>query len=178
MEKHYSIDAGIGEKMDGCPYSLYEDGRDVREYIIPPSGYEFIGFKLESLSNTQIYDGKLVAQYKKLPFKERATTFLLGLLLTLGILAIVGVIIGLTVSIFKPKKPQNTKVVAPVVLADTLLDAYLFEEEPDTATVSSIDDPELEAESEPEPEQIAPVEEQPKRSKPTPAFSSSKSSGL
>lgn len=162
MEKHYSIDAGIGEKMDGCPYSLYEDGRDVREYIIPPSGYEFIGFKLESLSNTQIYDGKLVAQYKKLPFKERATTFLLGLLLTLGILAIVGVIIGLTVSIFKPKKPQNTKVVAPVVLADTLLDAYLFEEEPDTATVSSIDDPELEAESEPEPEQIAPVEEQPK----------------
>ena len=115
MEKHFSIDAGVGEKMDGCPYSLYEDGHDVKDYIIPPKGHEFVGFKLEEQPNNQIYDGKLVAQYKKLPFRERFTDVARGLIVTLGILAIVGIITALTVSIFKtptttPKgkvKPQN-----------------------------------------------------------------------
>ena len=34
-EKHYSIDPGEGKKMDGCPYSTFEDGRDVQDFIIP-----------------------------------------------------------------------------------------------------------------------------------------------
>lgn len=152
VERHYCIDAGVGEKMNGCPYSLYEDGHDVQDYIIPPDGYEFIGFKLEPLSNTQIYDGKLVAQYKKLPFKERASDFLRGLLVALGVLAVIGIIVGLTISIFKPKKPQQTRIETPVVPVDTLTPA-------DTLSVE-----EFEASEETqiaESEEVNPIEETP-----------------
>ena len=43
-ERRFSIDPGKGKKMDGCPYSVYEDGQDVKEYIIPPKGYKFKGW--------------------------------------------------------------------------------------------------------------------------------------
>ena len=110
MEKHFSIDAGNGEKMDGCPYSLYEDGHDVKDYIIPPKGHEFVGFKLVELPNNQIYDGKLVAQYKRLPAKERYASLARSVIIALGILAVVGIIIALTVSVFKsPKTPKKNK---------------------------------------------------------------------
>lgn len=122
-EKHYSIDAGIGEKMDGCPYSLFEDGHDVQDYIIPPKGYVFNGFRFEPTDN-QVYDGKLIAQYEKEPLKERmASVFhVLAWILIAGI--IIGLITILTIGIFKPKKPHTretkpeTEITIPV--ADTL----------------------------------------------------------
>ena len=122
-EKHYSIDAGIGEKMDGCPYSLFEDGHDVKDYIIPPKGYVFNGFRFEP-TNNQVYDGKLIAQYEKEPLKERmASVFhILAWILIAGI--IIGLITILTIGIFKPKKPHThdpkpeTEITIPV--ADTL----------------------------------------------------------
>ena len=58
-EKKYSIDAGPGKKMDGCPYSNYEDGHDIKDYIIPPKGYVFTGFIFDPDAKNQIYDGKL-----------------------------------------------------------------------------------------------------------------------
>lgn len=96
--------------MDGCPYSLYEDGHDVKDYIIPPKGYEFVGFKLIELPNNQIYDGKLVAQYKRLPAKDRYAGLARGVIIALGILSVVGLIIALTISVFKsPKTPKKDK---------------------------------------------------------------------
>ena len=122
-EKHYSIDAGIGEKMDGCPYSLFEDGHDVKDYIIPPKGYTFKGFRFEPSPN-KIYDGKLVAQFEKEPFKERMAP----LLHVLAWVFIAGIIIGLitilTVGIFKPQKTSgidpNPIPEATTPIADTM----------------------------------------------------------
>ena len=63
-ERRFSIDPGKGKKMDGCPYSIYEDGRDVKDYIIPPKGYTFKGFQFDPDANNQIYDGNLIAEYE------------------------------------------------------------------------------------------------------------------
>ena len=123
-ERHFCIDPGIGEKMDGCPYSLYEDGHDVQEYIIPPTGYKFIGFKYEPLSNQQIYDGKLVAQYEKQPFKARLLSSMGKVLMVLATLAILGLIVYLAASVFKepktsrPAKTPQTEVIVPDTLAE------------------------------------------------------------
>lgn len=105
-EKHYSIDAGIGEKMDGCPYSLFEDGHDVKDYIIPPKGYIFKGFRFES-SDNQVYDGKLVAQFEREPFKERMASLFQVLVWVLVAGIIIGLITILTVGIFKPQKTHT-----------------------------------------------------------------------
>lgn len=106
-ERHFSIDAGMGTKMEGCPYSLYEDGRDVEEYIVPPKGYVFTGFKFVPLPDNQIYDGKLVAQYEKEPLKVRMLSVLNVLAWILIIGLVIGLITVLTISVFNPKKPQN-----------------------------------------------------------------------
>lgn len=122
-EKHYSIDAGIGEKMNGCPYSLYEDGHDVEDYIIPPKGYVFTGFSFEPLPNNQIYDGRLVAQYEKEPLKERMTSVLRVLVWILIIGAVIGLITVLTIGIFNPKQTKHQpqpSTEAPLVVVDTL----------------------------------------------------------
>lgn len=108
-EKHYSIDAGKGAKMDGCPYSFYEDGHDVQEYIIPPKGYVFVGFKLVLTPENQIYDGKLVAQYEREPIKDRLYSILHVLLWVFIIAVIIGLITILAVGVFRPQKPKNTK---------------------------------------------------------------------
>jgi len=137
-EKHYCIDAGKGEKMEGCPYSFYEDGHDVEEYIIPPKGYFFTGFKLQLTPDNQIYDGKLVAQYEKEPLKERMTPVLQVAIWVLIIGIIIGLITVLAVGVFKPQKPQtqvpeqpqNENPYTPVI--DTV-------EEIDTASFSAID---------------------------------------
>lgn len=162
VEKHYCIDAGMGEKMSGCPYSLFEDGHDVQEYIIPPDGYEFTGFKVEPLPNTQIYNGKLVAQYKKLPFKERASGLLRGFLVTLGILAVIGIIVGLSISVFKPKKPQQTRIETPVVPIGTLTPAETLPvEEFEASEKTQIAEPQIAEPQIAEPEEVIPVEETP-----------------
>lgn len=147
-EKHYSIDAGIGEKMDGCPYSLYEDGHDVKEYIVPPKGYVFSGFSLERLPDNRIYDGKLVARYEKEPLKVRLTSVLRVLVWILIISAVIGLITVLTIGIFKPRQPQshqpqhNTEI--PVMLTDTLLDDTAASVEQPTPEAIENHEPEVE----------------------------------
>ena len=106
-EKKYSIDPGPGKKMDGCPYSNFEDGHDVQEYIIPPKGYVFSGFRFDPDAKNQIYDGKLYAQYSKEPFKIRLTSNLWKFLLAVSIVAIIGLIVILATSIFKEPKSNN-----------------------------------------------------------------------
>ena len=121
VEKHYSIDAGEGEKLDGCPYSLFEDGHDVQDYIIPPQGYVFSKFIFEPLPDDQIYDGKLTALYEKESLKERMMPALIVMTKIIIICAIIGVIIMLTISVFKPKKPQyyNTNPTPEIIVIDT-----------------------------------------------------------
>lgn len=111
-EKHFSIDAADGEKMDGCPYSLYEDGHDVKDYIIPPKGYKFIGFKCVMLPENRIYNGKLVAQYEKEPLSNRIKSILKYIIVGVVALIIIGIIIALVSkpSDNKPKTPKKEKV--------------------------------------------------------------------
>jgi hypothetical protein len=68
QEHFYYVDPGIGEKGRGCPYTFHKDGHDIRSFIIPPLGYELTDFKLEPYPEDKFYDGKIVAQYKKIPF--------------------------------------------------------------------------------------------------------------
>lgn len=135
-EKHFCIDAGEGEKMDGCPYSLYEDGHDVQDYIIPPKGYAFIGFKCVMLPENRIYDGKLVAQYEKEPLGNRIKSNLKLLIIVLAALAIIGIIIALVV---KPsdKKPKTPKTQTIEEVADT---AEATENRENTEDISSVAD--------------------------------------
>ena len=108
-EKKYCIDPGIGKKMDGCPYSNFEDGHDVKDYIIPPKGYVFTGFRFDPDATNQIYDGKLYAQYAKEPFKIKLKSNMWKFVLAIGIVVIIGVIILLATSVFKnPKSPSST----------------------------------------------------------------------
>ena len=130
-EKHYSIDAGEGSKMEGCPYSIYEDGHDVVTYIIPPKGYKFVGFKLIELPNNQIYDGKLLAQYEKEPIVNLLAANLWKIILGVVAVAIIILIIVLASGIsskpkqtpIKPAEPPVT--VTPIdidtIAADTLV---------------------------------------------------------
>ena len=137
-EKHYSVDAGMGEKMEGCPYSLFEDGHDVRNYIIPPRGHVLKGFRLEP-SDTPVYDGKLIAQFEKEPLRERmsAVWHVLAWILIASI--IIGLITLLTIGIFKPQKPQNRNphpVETPAIPIDTVMETEtttVDPQSPDTA---------------------------------------------
>ena len=125
--------------MDGCPYSIFEDGHDVKDYIIPPKGYYFVGFKFEPLVNNQIYDGKLVAQYEKSSLQERLTTNLWKILIPIIIVAVIGLVVILAVSIFrnpkaptpKPKQPQTETIVTPT-------DTLPVVTEQDTTTVNEV----------------------------------------
>lgn len=112
MEKHYSIDAGRGTKMDGCPYSVFEDGHDVQNYIIPPKGYIFTGFKFEKLSNNQIYDGKLVAQYERTSIQERLTSNLWKILIPIFIVAVLAIVVLLALSIFRTPKTGKQETIS------------------------------------------------------------------
>lgn len=88
----YYVDPGIGEKSKGCPYTFYADGHDVRSYIIPPAGYELTVFTLEPYPDDKFYDGKIVAQYKKIPIsatlKKNFLRYVLIFFPIMGILAI------------------------------------------------------------------------------------------
>ena len=106
-EKRYSIDPGKGKKKDGCPYSNFEDGHDVQEYIIPPKGYVFSGFRFDPDASNQIYDGKLYALYTKEPFNIRLKSNIWKLMLAFIVIAIIGLIILLFSSIFKKSGPSN-----------------------------------------------------------------------
>lgn len=153
-EKHYSIDAGIGEKMEGCPYSLYSDGHDVQDYIIPPKGYTFKGFRFEP-SDNRVYDGKLVAQFEKEPLKERMASVFHILAWIIVASIIIGLITILLVGIFKPQKP-HTHEPRPVETPSTV-------NSPLVETSNTLDGPEetnsvVEAT---QPVEVQPVEQQP-----------------
>lgn len=107
-ERRFSIDPGKGKKMDGCPYSIYEDGRDVKEYIIPPKGYIFKGFRFDPDASNQVYDGKLTAEYEKEPFNDILKSNLWKFLLALGIIAIITVVVILALNVFNKPKPVKT----------------------------------------------------------------------
>ena len=106
-ERHFSIDPGKGKKMDGCPYSIYEDGHDVEEYIIPPKGYVFVGFKFDPEATNQIYNGKLTAEYSKEPFKDRLKANLWKFVLAFVIVAVISIITILAAGVFKDPKPNR-----------------------------------------------------------------------
>ena len=92
-EHFYYVDPGIGKKRSGCPYTFFKDGRDVRPYIQPPRGHVLVGFNYEPLESDDFYDGKIVAQYKKLPFFIRLRKDPVLFLVTF--LSIFGVVAGL-----------------------------------------------------------------------------------
>ncbi len=121
-ERRFSIDPGKGKKMDGCPYSVYEDGRDVKEYIIPPKGYKFKGFRFDPDACNQIYDGRLIAEYEKESFIAIFKSNLWKFVFALAIIAVITVVVILAVNVFnKPKpdkpakKPENTTLVKDTV---------------------------------------------------------------
>ncbi len=106
-ERHFSIDPGKGRKMDGCPYSTFEDGRDVQEFIIPPKGYVFKGFRFDPDASNQIYDGRLIAEYEKESFNDVLKSNLWKFLLALAIIAVVAVVVFLALGVFKDSKPKQ-----------------------------------------------------------------------
>ena len=115
-ERRFSIDPGKGKKMDGCPYSIYEDGHDVEEYIIPPKGYVFVGFKFDPEATNQIYNGKLTAEYSKEPFNVRLKANLWKFILAFAIVAVITIITILAAGVFKDPKPNRpTKETTTVV---------------------------------------------------------------
>lgn len=121
-ERRFSIDPGKGKKMDGCPYSVYEDGQDVKDYIIPPKGYKFKGFRFDPDASNQIYDGRLIAEYEKEPFNDILKSNLWKFILALVIIAVITVVVILAVNVFnKPKtdkpakKPETTTLVKDTV---------------------------------------------------------------
>ena len=120
-ERRFSIDPGKGKKMDGCPYSIFEDGRDVQEYIIPPKGYRFKSFRFDPDASNQIYDGRLIAEYEKEPFNDILKSNLWKLILALGIIAIITVVVMLALNVFnKPNTDKPFKTTEPtVVVKDT-----------------------------------------------------------
>lgn len=121
-ERHYSIDAGEGFKMEGCPYSIYEDGHDVVSYIIPPKGYKFVGFKLVDLPNNQIYDGKLLAQYEREPISNLLAANLWKILLGVAAVAIIILIIVLASGISRTPKQSPVKPAKPTELSPVVVD--------------------------------------------------------
>jgi hypothetical protein len=123
-ERRFSIDPGKGKKMDGCPYSIYEDGRDVKDYIIPPKGYVFKGFRFDPDASNQIYDGRLIAEYEKEPFNDVLKSNLWKFILALGIIAIITVVVILALNVFnKPKPDKPVKTLEPTaVVNDTAKD--------------------------------------------------------
>lgn len=121
-ERRFSIDPGKGKKMDGCPYSVFEDGRDVKDYMIPPKGYKFKGFRFDPDACNQIYDGRLIAEYEKEPFNDILKSNLWKFILALVIIAVITVVVILAVNVFnKPKtdkpskKPETTTLVKDTV---------------------------------------------------------------
>lgn len=104
-KKRYYIDSGIGKKRTNCSYSCFEDGRDVKDDIIPPKGYVLSGFKFVSNSLNSNYDGKLIAQYEKVPFSTRLKQNL-SIYILFVLLIIVTLIILSTLDFFPKSKPK------------------------------------------------------------------------
>ena len=145
FEKRYSIDPGRGKKMDGCPYSTYEDGKDVKSYIIPPKGYVFSGFRFDPEARNQIYDGKLIAEYTKEPFHQKFKDNLWKFILAFVIIAVIALIVVLAAGVFK--KTDNPKTPKTVVQPqDTLAEKGQTNTDEATLTINTPSTPPVQQE--------------------------------
>lgn len=138
QEHFYFVDPGIGEKSPGCPYTLYQDGRDVRSFIIPPKGYELTSFKLEPFPETEkFYDGKIVAQYQKIPISTSIKRNIGKYLLTTFSFLCVLAVLAFFFTNGKAKlssQHSNPKADIATIPDDTLIQ----EQESDTSSVAVI----------------------------------------
>ena len=153
-ERRFSIDPGKGRKMDGCPYSIYEDGRDVKDYIIPPKGYVFKGFSFDPDASNQIYDGKLTAEYEKEAFNDILKSNMWKFLLAIGIIAVITVVVLLAVRAFDDPKPSRPKEPQPAAqVNDTMTqhgdDASIAKDEETTPDPKKDTDPKVEQKEKP-----------------------------
>lgn len=139
QEKFYYVDPGIGEKGRGCPYTYYKDGRDVKSFITPPSGYELTDFKLEPYPEDKFYDGKIVAQYRKIPFSSKLSSNLLNRILALLIIVLLSFLAYYIFNNYRRPKPASQPLMKPnteikVIAEDTLAQ----EQVPDTPAISKV----------------------------------------
>ena len=114
----YLVDPGIGEKTVNCPYSIFEDGRDVKDCIIPPEGYELSEFKFEPYdSPDHFYDGKVVAQY----VKQKTVRPPLWKYITAAV-AVIGIIAGIIIFFSIRNNKQEEVIVYPAAEVVASLD--------------------------------------------------------
>lgn len=133
----YYVDPGIGSKSRSCPYTHYQDGRDVYSYIYPPKGYELTGFKLEPYELDKFYDGKIVAQYEKTSFSDRLNQnlwlYVLASIAFIGILAMVAYYVfdlsGKPKPVIQPEQEPKTEI--QTLPVDTTVQNQVF----DTSTI-------------------------------------------
>ena len=112
--KQFRVDAGLGKIHPNCPYSCYEDGHDVKDFVTPPKGYILTGFKLEPEPDFGSYDGRLVAQYGPKPKNPKTKMYWIGGVA--GFLVLVAAILLIGVS--KSNKPAPTEP-EPIVMDAT-----------------------------------------------------------
>lgn len=126
QEHFYYVDPGIGEKRPGCPYTHYQDGRDVKSFIVPPKGYELTGFKLVPSPETEkFYDGKIVAQFEKIPFaasyKKDPKKYILTFFSFACVLAVLVFFFTNGESKLSPQHVKDPKTDIATLLDDTLI---------------------------------------------------------
>ena len=148
-EKHYWIDPGMGKKMPGCPYSTYEDGHDVQEYIVPPKGYVFAGFRFDPNASNQIYDGKLTAEFTKEPFTQRIKADLWKFVLVFAIIVVVTLVTILAAGVFRSPKPKRAEKEPKTTVQPT--DTAKSEDKASTTTFNETPAPVVAKPSEPKP---------------------------
>ena len=169
-ERRFSIDPGKGKKMDGCPYSTFEDGRDVKEYIIPPKGYTFKSFRFDPDASNQIYDGKLIAEYEKESFNDVLKSNLWKFLLAVAIIAVIAVVVFLALGVFKDPNPKPVKDPKPTV---TVTDTTKNDSAVSPAVVTKDDNAakpaEVTPEQQPEESPVVAVEEPKTQEEPQPS---------
>ena len=137
-ERRFSIDPGRGKKMDGCPYSIYEDGHDVKDYIIPPKGYIFKGFRFDPDASNQIYDGKLIAIYEKETFNQKMMSQMWKFILAFAIIAVIAIIAILAAGVFKDPSPKpNRQAEQPAAVVETNEPAPVVVDTTETETVET-----------------------------------------
>lgn len=133
-ERIYFVDPGIGEKSENCPYSQFDDGRDVTAYIYPPEGYEFKEFKSEPYSgDDHFYDGKIVAQYEKVNFIDTIRPDMWKYVLSAFI--IIGLLVALIITVFNKPKTQ-TGITPENAIAEKVEPVAENHEEPAAETIA------------------------------------------
>ena len=150
-EHYYFVDPGIGQKRLGCPYTFFKDGHDVRTYIEPPRGYELTDFKYEPYESDNFYDGRIIAQYRKLPFFVRIIKS--PLLLLFIVIGIIGIWAGLS-HFFDTQSESSTVILPSIQNAKTAIDVPHVDKTTQTQIDTSMIFTEDILDAEPEKEEI------------------------